>query len=1097
MKLIIFLLVGICVVQAKGVSQNKVTLTEKDAPLERVLTEIGKQTGMGFTYTTDIRTANKVDISVKNALVEEALDICFKNQPFTYAIVKNTIVVKTRQSPQPFAAVQGDPGKLINAHGFIYNEAGQPLAGADVIVKNTRRGSVTNAKGEFEIASVPEGGELVISFIGYTSQTVKVSEVKDMQVYLTVAKNELDKVVVQAYGTTSQRIATGNIGTLRAEEIARQPVMNVLEALQGQVPGAIVTNTSGFASGQVKVEIRGRNTINPDFPSDPLYIIDGVPLTVLDVSGSSSYSQGAPGFIQSGISSDAGGQSPLFSIEPSNIESIQVLKDADATAIYGSRGANGVILITTKKGKAGKSSFELNAYTGQTFITRTYDMANTQQYLAMRREALYNDGYPISPNYAPDIYFGDSTRYTDWQKYLNGKMGSASDINASLTGGNVTTTFRISAGYHYQRDMTAVSGGNNRAAFLLNLNHKSFNQRLTLSLSANFSYSKTNQISSPGSPNMAPDAPPIYDKFGRINFPEWDKFYGSQNANPFGTLLQTYSSSANFLTSNFQLSYEILKGFTGKISLGYNNAQDYQVNYVPVAAADPATGPIGTSNLGTSFNYNVIAEPQLELNTHWGIGKFSALAGGTAQKASTSGTWLQGTGITNDAVIEQINGAPTKFFNYNGGQYRYAGIFARLSYNIADKYIVNLNGRRDGSSRFGPGKQYGNFGSIGAAWVFSEENWIKRNLGFISFGKIRASYGLTGGDQIGDYQYLTQWQFGLTPYNGMLPLTPIKHTDSVFHWQRNKKLEIGLELSVFRDWTSLSVSRYINRTNDQLVAFPTPIFTGFGNVTTNSPADVENSGWEFILRSKIVDGTKFRLSTRFNIGINRNRLISYPNIEQSPFRGRFIIGQPLNIQRLLHCTGVDPQTGLYTFEDKNKDGQITFDQTGKAPDDSHPVDLTPKYDGSLTVSTSYNKIELDMMFYFIKRVGSTAASALDYPGDATNQPLEVIQNHWQKPGQIAEYAKFTTNPSDNSWSYYRISDGSLTDASFIRMQNLALSYSISGKRWQKGGVNEIKLSVRAQNIFVITSYKGSDPEVRSFSSLPLPRIITGGISFKF
>lgn len=1095
MRLTIFLFfIALIHASAASFGQN-ISIKETNASLKTVLHEIEQKSGYVFLYDSKVVSDQKISVNLANASINEVLDECFKNLSIDYKIVGKNIIL---QQKQPQTKTSTAPTPPVDIIGRVTNAAGQPLNGASVIVKRTQSGVLTNANGIFKLSGMYPTDTLYVSYVGYARAIVRIGGETNFKIVLKEATNSLDQVVIQAYGKTSQRLATGDIGSVRAEEIARQPVMNVLDVLQGQVPGAIVTNTSGYASGQIKVEIRGRNTISPSFASDPLYIIDGVPLSIVDVSGNSNYNTGGPGFIQSGLDSYAGGQSPLFSLDPKNIESLQVLKDADATAIYGSRGANGVILITTKKGAAGKSSLELNVRQGETFITRTLAMANTQQYIAMRKEALANDGFPVDINNSPDLVLGDPNRYTNWQKYVEGHPGTNTAANLAFSGGNVTTTYRIAASYDYSRDMTALSGGNSRGSFLLNLNHKSPNQRLSLELSANYSYSLSNQIPIPTAPNQVPDAPPVYNKLGNINYSGWDTFFGQPTSNPFGSLLQPYSASTNFLNANFLISYEILKGLTFKTSFGYNDVLNTQNNLLPIASQDPIRGNLyAGNNIGGTQNDNIIVEPQLEYNIFWKTSKISVSTGGTGQKTTTSASLLQGSGITNDALIEQINAAPVKNFNYSSGEYRYAGIFARVSYNLADKYIANLNFRRDGSSNFGPGKQYGNFGSIGVAWIFNEEKWVKENLGFISFGKIRASYGITGSDQIGSYQYLTQWVFAPFPYNGTIPLNPIKHTDSLFHWQQNKKMEVGLELNFLKDWVGFSVSRYIDRTNDQLVPFPTPAFTGFTSVLTNTPATVQNSGWEITARSKIVDGKDFRLSANFNIGLNRNKLVSYPNISQSPFNGILFIGQPLNIRRVLHGTGVDPQTGLYTFEDRNKDGQITYDFSGTKSDDSYTIDLTPKYDGSVTLVCNYRRWELSGMFYFRKQLGTKAALALDIPGDATNQPLDVIQHHWQQPGQIAEYAKFTTNPTDNSWAYFRLSDDMYTDASFIRMQNLDISYSVLGQHWKIKGIREIKLQIRAQNIFVLTKYKGTDPEIQNFGQLPLPRTITTGLSINF
>jgi TonB-linked SusC/RagA family outer membrane protein len=1095
--LVAWLVIFTLPLQAKVRSQELVSLSFKNGSLENVLKEIRRQTGYLYALQDQWKDkARPIDINIDHTPLDEALGMIFKSQPFSYTIIGKTIVIKEKE-----VTATANITPPIHVKGIIYNEAAQPLAGANIMIKETEKGTITNASGEFELSSAPANSTLIISFVGYAPAQVKVKEGSILKVYLKEAKNQLDKVVVQAYGTTTQRLATGNIGTVTAEDIAKQPVMNVLDVIQGQVPGAVVTNSSGYASGQVKVEIRGRNTINTAFPSDPLYIIDGVPLSIQDAAGSSNYANGSPGFLQSQIGNGAGSlQSPFFNINPSDIESIEVLKDADATAIYGSRGANGVILVTTKKGKAGKTRFNLDVTQGEETILRTFPMLNTRQYVAMREEALANDGLPININTAPDLVVGDSNRYTNWEKYLwGGRIGTYTDGQMSLTGGDDQTTFRIATGYHSQKDLTAASGGNSRGSLSLNLNHKAFDQRFSIGVSANYSYAASNQIYEPNAPNLPPDAPPVFDKSGNLDWTDWDAYYASPGANPFYGLLQPYYSGVGFLNSNLTLSYEILKGLVIQANTGYNNAQGKEKQFTPIASQDPSSyNPTASVQYGTSLIHNIIFEPQVEYNTFLGKGKFNALAGVTDQVSSSTGVYEGGVGITNDILINNLGSVPegSRFYGYNEVDYKYAGIYGRVNYNWRNKYILNLNARRDGSSRFGPGREYGNFGSVGLAWIFSEEDWVKNHFNFISFGKIRASYGTTGSDNIGNYEYLTQWSFGNYQYNGYTPLTPLRHTDSLYQWQVNKKFEAALDLTFLKDRISVSSVYYLNRCNNQLVPFPTPGFTGFASVLTNDPADVQNSGFEFIANVKIVDSRNFRFSTRFNIGINRNKLVSYPNISQSPYASTLVVGKPLNIIFRLYNTGVDPQTGLYTFEDKNKDGQITYNYNDHQTDDSYIYNLSPKFDGGLTLTFGYREWELSGLFYFREQYGTNAFASLDPPGDGTNQPVEVLKDHWQKPGDVAKYARFTTTASDVSYQNFYNSDGTVTNASFIRLQNLSLSYSLFKSNLPKG-IGSLRINIRSQNLFVLTKYKGPDPETQSFTSLPLPRNITGGISIGF
>jgi len=1081
-------------VSAATYSQT-VSFTGKDVPLKTVFASVKKQTGFGFFYENGeegtLKGAGNVTVDLKNVPIELFLKACLKDQPFDYTLEGKTIFIK-KKDLAPFTSATAAPIPEIKGH--VTNRHGEPLVNANITVKRTGHGTVTDANGNFALRNVTSEDFVTVSFIGYRSQVVSLKDRTSLTLVLEITTNDLDKVVVQAYGTTSQRLATGNIGVVRAEDIAKQPVMNVLQALQGEVAGLVISQTSGYANAPLRVEIRGRNSLNGLVTSDPLYIIDGVPLTTLEIGGNTSYAAGSSGFIQNGYPGPAGGpngQSPFFSVNPSDIESVEVLKDADATAIYGSRAANGVIMITTKKGKAGKSKFSLDIYQGASYVTKRWDMLNTQQYLEMRREAFKNDGIVPDINNAPDLSVWDTTRSTDWQKYLWGGVGKTTDIEASISGGNAQTTFRIGAGYHRQTDILTISGAAQRGSMLLNLGHKSLNQRFSISISSAYTYAQINLVTTPGSVTLPPNAPAVFDSQGKLNFKGWNAIPG---VFPFGPLLQPYTTKTNFLTSSLLLNYNLLPGLDIRTTLGYNNAQANQVYLVPIASQDPTFSiPKGLANFGYNNTQTWSIEPQIEYNSFIGKGKINILLGNTFQSTATDGVYSNGYGYTNDALLNSISNAPGQFSSNNYGQYKYAGVFARVNYNFENKYILNLNGRRDGSSRFGPGKQYGNFGSIGGAWIFSEESWLKNK--FLSFGKLRGSYGITGGDQVGDYKYLSRWTSVTVPtYNGIAPLVPIQHADSLFQWQVNHKTEIALDLGAFQDKISIEIAWYRNRCNNQLLQFPTPLFTGFPNVVANSPADVENKGWEFLLNTKIFDGKSFKWTARLNIGINRNKLLAYPNLDQSPYADAFVIGKPINLLKLLHSTGVDVKTGLYTFLDKNKDG-ITSMNPGST-DDRLAYDFGPKFNGGFTNTFSLKNFTLDVICYFIKRRGMNSLIPSGLPGNFLSNAPKAILNRWQKAGDVTNTARFTTL-SDMTDYYFQSSDGIFTDASFIRLKTLAFSYTLSEQKLKKIGVQNCKVFIQAQNLFTITSYKGLDPETQNFGSLPPEKICTIGISCTF
>jgi len=1105
----ILLLTGCLHVAASGHSQT-VSLSVSGAPLEKVCEDIEAQTGYYFVYTKHKNDKSyAVSVHLNNVPLSEALRKVFDGLPFTYQLFDKVVVVTSTGQDQPDNTATDILKDTLEVKGRVINLQAEPLVNASVTSLKTKKSVQTNAKGQYSIMGLAPDDELIISYVGYKTQKIKIAGRSDISAVLEVSNDELDKAVVQAYGTTSQRFTTGNIGVVTAEDIRKQPVTNPLLALEGRVAGLVITPQTGYESGPIKVEIRGRNGVNPLFTSDPLYIIDGVPLTILDVGGvhMSAYSSNA---ISAGIDqthiSFIGGQSPLASINPADIESIEVLKDADATAIYGSRGAAGVILITTKKGKAGKSRFDLDVSQGLSYITRYWDMLNTPQYLQMRREAFKNDG--ITPSaaagtgFAPDLYIWDTTRYTNWQKYLFGNAGKWTNVQGAYSGGTAQTTYRLAAGYGRTTDISTFHGANQKASLAVNLNTTNVNQRFKTAFTANFTYTDYNMNNITGVATLAPNAPAIYDSTGNFNYAQWD---ASSTNFPFTSMGWTYESKTNFLTSNLSLSYNILKGLIARASFGYNLSMNSQVQLQPISSQDPhaATKPTGRALFGTNQLHNWIIEPQLEYTSFIGRGALDVLGGATVQANSTVAQTVTGGGYTDDVLLRSISNALTITAINNSGMYKYAGIFARINYRLDNKYILNLNGRRDGSSRFGPGKQFGDFGSVGAAWIMSEEGWMKKVLPkAISFVKLRGSYGITGSDAVGDYQYLSQWGNNSSPqissYDGYSALVALIEDNPNFHWQVNKKLEGALDLSFLEDHINLEAAYYRNRCNNQLIGFPTPSFTGFSSVTANSPANVQNLGWEFQLSARIIEKKNFSWSTNFDLSLNRNKLLGYPHIDQSPYYNTLKIGQSLDNIYLLKYTGINPANGHYSYYDRNHDDTIIVNDNiprGTGNDDRFvPVNLNPKFSGGWGHQFTYKRVMLSAFFTFRKQTGN---NALGYTaGTLGNTSVWQFQHRWQSPGQEALAPRLTTKPGYSD-GLFSSSTGNWSDASFIRLQTLNLSYTVSDKWARKAGMSRMAFMLSAQNIFIITSYKGIDPEVPTFGGMPPARTITAGLSCSF
>jgi len=1110
MKLtVLFLTVVLVNVSAKGLSQ-KVSFSGSDIPLEKAFSAIELQTHYTFFYKSGLlEKARHVSVDFRDKPLTEALDILFGEQPFTYYINGKIITIDYRKAVMPVVDTSelGSKAGMRTIFGYVTDENMLPLSGVTVVAKSTQKGTQTDARGIFICKSVREDEVLVLSFIGYEKLEVPVKDRNEFMLHMKVATSELDKAVVQAYGTTSRRFATGNITKVTAEEIERQPVMNPLLALQGRVPGLLITPISNYASGTVRTEIRGRSSVNPQFTSDPLFIIDGVPLTVLELSASSSYIDGSAGFLQSGVPMP-GGQNPLFSINPSDIESVEVLKDADATAIYGSRGANGVILITTKKAKAGKSKLNLNIAQGISKVSRNWKMLSTKDYLQMRRDALAFDGLTPDGFNAPDLVSWDTTRNVDWQHEIWGGVGKTTDIHAGLSGGDQRTMFRIGANYSRQTDVTKRSGSTYRTGFSFMVGHHSLDQKLNVSLNGSYTYSHVTTIYGPNASIIPPDTPPIYDENGNLNYAPWNAA-GLGNNFPFGQILNRARSGTNFLTASLLVNYEVIKGLQFSTQAGYNNSNGTQDLIFPMAGANPIYQTGGSAIFGVNRNNNWIIEPQLTYNAFVGKGKLTFLAGGSLQSTTTDGRSTYGFGYTDDAFLNSIAGASFIGASQNYGEYKYIAGFGRMTYNLTNKYILNLNGRRDGSSRFGPGRQFGNFGSIAAAWIVTEEEWMKRIAPeWMSFIKLRSSYGVTGSDKVGDYQYLSQYAPGtviggmpLFPYNGIAPLINQHAVNQEYQWESTRKMEAAIDIGLGKENRfNLGISWYRQRCNNQLTQFPTPLFSGFANVTANWPATVQNQGWELKLDAKPVQQKDFSWDLNFNISINKNILLAYPDIERSPYLTKYKVGKALNTQYLLHSTGIDPQTGDHQYEDRNRDGRITANysvQPGSGDDDrSREIDLSPVFFGGFGSDIRYKGFMLNAQFSYVSQKGQNSYAVANVIGTMNNQPAAIAGNYWKKPGDNAQFIRPRTIGTESD-SYYNTSDGVYTDASFIRLSNLSIGYNLPASLAAKAGMESCRVFIHTNNVFVITGYKGLDPETKNFGIQPIPKIYDAGISLNF
>lgn len=1069
------ILVSLLQVSASSLAQ-KVTLKENNVSLLKVFREIRKQTGYDVLVdNTDFKSSKKINANFVDAPLEKVMDLVVQGTGLIYVIEDKTVVIKEKSLLDKVRAYFAN----IDVTGRVVDEKGEPVAGATIKVKGTSVTAISDGTGFFSLKNISDDAVLQISYLGYQIKEVKAST--DLgTLKMEVAVGKLEEVTVNAgYYTVKDSERTGSISRISSKDIETQPVTNVLAVMQGRMAGVNITQTTGVSGGGFDIQIRGRNSIRTE-GNAPLYIIDGVPYSSEAIGNSRST-------VVLPFTSD-----PLNSINPADIENIEVLKDADATSIYGSRGANGVILITTKKGKEGKTRYSVDVRQGIGEVNNFMDLLNIKEYLEMRNEAFTNDAIPYGPSDYDVNGTWDKNRYTNWQKEFLGGTAGYSDVVAAMSGGSSKTQFLISSAFHNETTVFPGDFNYTKANVRFNLNHQSEDGRFRINTTAGFTFQKNNQ---PGTDLtryigiLAPNAPSLYDQSGNLN---WEN---STWENPLANLEGKYLTKTNDLIANTLLSYTILPSLTLKGSLGFTNTDYYETRTQPSTMFDPAYQLGSQYSILTANNtdrQSWIIEPQIEWQESFRRLKVQVLVGSTFQKLSGKQIVQEASGFTSNSLIYNLASATSlKAIADNESIYKYQAIFGRINFVFAQRYMLNFTGRRDGSSRFGPNKQFANFGAIGGAWIFHDESRNKENA-LLNFGKLRVSYGITGNDQIGNYQFLDTYSTTSSNYGGIQGLSPTRLFNANFGWESSKKIETALELGFLKNRIFFTTGWYLNRSSNQLVGIPLPATTGFPNVQSNLEATVQNSGLEFTLKTINVKKDNFNWTTDFNISIAKNKLLSFPNLKGSTYENRLVIGKPLNIIKAYHYTGIDTQTGLYQFEDVNKDGKIT------SPEDRQTiVDFNPEFFGGLQNQFTWKKWQLDFLLQFTKQRNYSEEYNLGTPGaKGANQTTRVL-NRWQNIGDNAQFQRFSTTADgkvlDASDKYFG-SEGIISDASFVRLKNVSFSYT-----FQKDIIKGVRcrISFEGQNLLTFTPYKGSDPEFKIIGYLPPLRIYTANLNLTF
>jgi len=1001
--------------------------------------------------------------------------------------------------------------------GKLTDNDGLEVIGATVYIEGTTTGSITGIDGKYNISGIEPGTvTLVFSYVGYRTERREVqltaNQKLNLNIILKIDALELEQVVVVGYGRRQKRDVTGSIETIRAKELADAVVPSFEQAIQGRAAGVQVTAANGVAGSPVKVNVRGTSSISAG--SEPLYVIDGIPVTSGDFS---------PGNLGSRTNA-------LADLNPNDIESIEILKDAAAAAIYGSRGANGVVIITTKRGVAGKTKFNASYMAGMVTETNRLELLDATQHLALRDSARVRRGLsPEDPNTA--IYGSWTRRQADSLAALGGtnwldqalRTGKLQEANLSVSGGNDKTIFYI-AGTYRKEDGFLVGNSYERINGRVNLENKA-NDKLTIGSNVGLTYSVNNRVPI-GDAGGLGDAQrlfpyiPITDENGEYFYPQ----IGGYPANAVWVLENTSFVANTFRTvSNVFADYQFNPYLSYRSELGLDVLNQLESEYNFRNIQDPLSVSSAWDRRTSVFNWTT--------NNYFGytrqfnkIHDLDFTLGNAIQRSNIKGVGLNGWDFPSD-FFTQPNAAEAvnqSGYSYISG-YSFISNFFRTNYKLRNKYLLSFSIRSDGSSRFGMENRYGWFPALSGGWILTDENFIQNLLygeekneqqlkkEILTFLKLRASYGLTGNANIGDFAYLGVYypSGGYAGYSGIVPGTL---TNPELGWERSAQADVTLDYGLLENKISGTITYYHKKTTDMLLYVSLPPSSGYSSIIKNV-GSMNNQGWEFTLSTKNLN-KKIKWSTDFNIAFNRNKVTDVlglpPDAFESgePGEGRVLVGYPVGQAYVVRYAGVaqqaeniqvydvngnpvygtdgNPQTitttpGQDLYYDKYGNIMVAsyYDENGiyrtNADFYEHRVACgkpVPDFVGGITNTFTWKGFDFSFMFSFV--YGNTL-----YDDPAKNQ-IGAYDRIAQRPEILDAW---TPNNTDTDvpaleWGKNPVnSDRFLYDASFLRLRSVSFGYRLPKEKCEKLKLNNLRIFVRGANLWTLTKYPGWDPEV--------------------
>lgn len=1065
---------------------QRISLSMKDAPLEKAFKEIQKQSKYTFLYNTQmLQSAKPVSVNLNKVSLEEALRSVLEEQPLTSSIVDETIIISRKQpavvKDQKILKQTALPQEI---KGRVTDAKGAPLPGVSIRLKNTTIGTTTNIDGNYTI-TIPEPGTLVFSYLGFVEQEIASGSRTAINVTMEEDQQALNEVIVVGYGTQNKKDVSSAIGSLSVanKKLADLPITSPEQLLQGRVGGVNITQDSGTPGGRTTVRIRGASSITGG--NDPLYVIDGIPVNTGNYAGAAAGSMP---------------QNPLSNISPNDIESIDILKDASAAAIYGSRASNGVIVITTKRGKEDQTKISYNAYAGYQEVAKRIPLLGGPEWGELINEANTNVGRP-----AP-IANPSALTTTDWQEEIF-RRAPIHNNEVSLSGGTQKTRYFLSGSYLGQTGVV-IGSGFNRGNFRFNFD-QTINERLKAGINVSLNRSKTDRVSQGDRDGIVAvaivksPAVPARNADGSLNP---DDPYIANIDNPLIIAEQvTNDAFNNRALGNAFVEFKILDGLNLRSSIGLDYLSLEEVYFVPpnkMTVLGRATNGSGTNSMTQDIgwiNENTLNYSKNLSEKH----RFNVLLGYSNQESKFSRTIASATNFALEA-IQTLGSASIKNSTSTGSSWGLTSYFSRLNYSFSDKLNLAASFRVDGSSRFSENNKYGSFPSVSAAYRLGQEKFIK-DLSWIEDVKIRASWGQTGNQEIGNFTSRGLFSGGFN-YIGLSGLSQTQLANPDLSWESTEQTNIGLDLSFFKGRLNFTADVYKKNTSGLLLAVSLPRSSGFVSSLQNV-GNVENKGIELSLNTVNINKTDLKWNTDFNISFNKNKVTNLPG-GQIPlgFNGYASIvkeGYPLGTFYGWKIIRVNPQTGDYDFVDINGDKNIPL--TSTTEDNQVLGSAQPKFTGGFTNSVQYKNFDASVFLHFV--YGNKIFNQAEYSYGRLHtwfNSSTLARKRWRKPGDIATLHRAAwADPNRNG----SVSDRVLQDGSFLRVKNISLGYNLKNDMLRKAGIQSIRIYGAGQNIFTWTKYRGYDPEVNAYgndtnfgfdlSSYPQARSFSLGLNATF